>query len=299
MKKLIKLYGERNTSTNYLSKLIELNLDAIEIPGTVPPRIGDLPDTVPGNELVRDIYFRLAYAKTLGWKHTRVKPFSALRHYRLVRDRTVFVTITKNPYSWLLSLHQRPYHQRYSDRPAFEEFLRRRWKTVWRDNLAAASLLPVELWNVKNRSYVQSGHPDILNLTSEAILNDPEQVIRTMSDRYTIPMKQSAFVNYERSTKEAGKNNAYYRDYYLCERWRDKLSDEAVAIINESLDDDLMTRFGYCRLPTHVTLPKVSRRNGGWVGYISSLPLVVDAISECLSAPEIQSALDQTLSAVF
>jgi len=72
--KLIKIYGERNTNTNYMSKLIELNLNAIEIPGVVPPIIMKMQKVFPGKELVRDIYFYLTYGKTLGWKHTSIKP---------------------------------------------------------------------------------------------------------------------------------------------------------------------------------------------------------------------------------
>ncbi len=84
MVKLIKLYGERNTNTNYMSKLIELNLDVQEIPGTVPPTIMKIQKLLPGQELVRDIYFYFTYKNNLGWKHTHVKLPEKLRKYKLV-----------------------------------------------------------------------------------------------------------------------------------------------------------------------------------------------------------------------
>jgi hypothetical protein len=250
MRKLVKIYGERNTNTNYLAKLIALNLDATQIPGTVPNGIDRLAQVLPGNELIRDCYHKLAYAKTLGWKHTRVKPLSELRRYSLVTDGTALITITKNPYSWLLSLYEHPYHQYYSHKPDFEGFLTTPWKTVRRDNVPASSLTPVELWNVKNRSYVQSDDDCLLNLTSEGILKDPEQVIRTISRRYGIPLKTGRFTNYEKSTKEPGKSNGWYRSYYLSEQWREQLSSRAIAIINDSIDTDLMAYFDYPVLPT-------------------------------------------------
>ena len=37
MAKLIKLYGERNSSTNYLGRLLELNLEVEGFPGVAPP----------------------------------------------------------------------------------------------------------------------------------------------------------------------------------------------------------------------------------------------------------------------
>ncbi len=298
MRKRVKIYGERNTSTNYLSKLIALNLDATEIPGTAPPRINTLQTVLPGNEFIRDFYFKLAYSKTLGWKHTRVKPLSVLRRYRLATDRTAFVTITKNPYSWLLSLHQHPYHQYYVETPEFEVFLTTPWKTIRRDNVPARALTPIELWNVKNRSYVQSGYPQLLNLTSEEILGNAQHVIQTISDRFAIPMKTSGFVNYERSTKEAGKTHAYYRDYYLCERWKDKLSDEAIGLINESVDADLMARFGYRMLPSHAASTAPATLGRSWCCYTAWLPLLVNALSE-FATSEAPASADRILSWMF
>lgn len=61
MSKRVKIYGERNTNTNYLSQLIGLNLKAEEIPGVVPARIMALQRRLPGNELVRDLYFFFNY----------------------------------------------------------------------------------------------------------------------------------------------------------------------------------------------------------------------------------------------
>ena len=122
VKKLIKLYGERNTNTNYISKLIQLNLDAEEVPGIVPSHVMGF-RIRPGMELIRDIYFSLTYKKNLGWKHTRVKPASELRKYAILKSDISFLTITKNPYSWLLSLYRNPYHQYHKKKPDFETFL--------------------------------------------------------------------------------------------------------------------------------------------------------------------------------
>ncbi len=51
------------------------------------------------------------------------------------------------------------------------------------------------------------------------------------------------------STKDKSNNFAYYQDYYLNERWRDNLSEEAISIINEAVDKNLMNHFGYEVLP--------------------------------------------------
>ena len=45
--------------------------------------------------------------------------------------------------------------------------------------------------------------------------------------------------------RSADKN----REYYLSEKWRRNLSGEAISIINESVDRNLMNHFGYDVLP--------------------------------------------------
>jgi len=249
MSKLIKVYGERNTNTNYLSKLMELNLHMIEVPGIVPPVILKMQTILPSRELVRDIYFRLTYRKNLGWKHTSVKPQEELRKYKLVDSNIVFLTITKNPYSWLLSLYRNPYHQYYDEKPSFESFLRNQWKTIGRDNIQGNLPSPIELWNIKNRSYLYLDVEKTLNITTESIFQDAGKIIQNISERFSIERKSAEFINYERSTKDKSKDSEYYRDYYLSEKWQENLSKEAIEIINDSVDKDLMTHFGYNVLP--------------------------------------------------
>lgn len=248
MKKSIKIYGERNTNTNYLSKLIDINLDVVEIPGVVPPFVMKMQDILPTKELLRDIYFRLTFNRNLGWKHMRARPPEELNRYSSTHTGLKFITITKNPYSWLLSLHRRPYHQYYHKPLSFEEFLQHPWKPVSRENITGQLPNPVELWNIKNQSYLQFDSNNVINLTTEEIIDNPEAVIQKISEHFAIEKKQSNFVNYDQSTKDKNKDSAYYRDYYLSEKWREKLSGEAVAIINQSINKELMHHFGYSAL---------------------------------------------------
>ena len=232
-----------------MSKLIQLNLNATEIPGVVPPIIMMLQKLLPGKEVVRDIYFDLTYGKKLGWKHTCVKSQDELNKYKLARSNLIFLTITKNPYSWLLSLYRSPYHQYYTDKPNFETFLQRQWKTIGRDNIKTVLANPIELWNIKNKSYLQLDRKSTTNITTEEIFEDPEKIIQNISQQYSIDRKSESFVNYEGSTKDKSKDSAYYREYYLSEKWRDNLSKESIAIINDSIDKEMMSHFGYLVLP--------------------------------------------------
>lgn len=223
-----------------------MNLHVDELPGVVPRTVMILQHILPGNQLTRDIYFALTYGRNLGWKHTKVKPVSELQRYDILNQGVGFLTVTKNPYSWLLSLHRRPYHQVYREKPDFETFLRSPWKTVGRDNCAKLLASPIELWNLKNATYLQLRNLNFLNITTESVLQNPKALIDKVSEQFAIDKSAAYFSNLDESTKETKeKTFRYYRDYYLNERWRDSLSPESIAIINERLDLTLMDQFGY------------------------------------------------------
>jgi hypothetical protein len=241
----LKLYGERNTSTGYFSKLIQLNLDVAELLGVAPLVPMTLQKILPGRERVRDIYFARSFRRNLGWKHTRVAAPAALKKTRRVQQGVAFVTLTKNPYAWLLSLHRQPYHRHVVAPADFETFLQTPWPTVGRDNCPPFLDNPVALWNIKNASYLPLLELNGLNLTSEQLLIDPAALIKRIASHFRIPMRSGSFRNYLRSTKDASKDFSYYQDYYLNERWRESLSARAIQLINDHLDHDLASHFGY------------------------------------------------------
>jgi hypothetical protein len=241
---LIKLFGERNTGTKYLKRLIELNLDVRQMRDSMPRWIGRLQNLLPDIEYLRDLYFRLTWRINLGWKHGKVKLPAK------IRPNIGFVTLSKNPYSWLLSLHKRPYHH-HTPRTDFETFLASSWQTVWRDNLEIAELPnPIMLWNIKNQSYLALAqqHPTIL-LRYEDLVNNPPGQIEHIATTFDLKRKTAQFVDFHESTKkDTGKDFSYYQDYYLNEKWRNKLSPRAINLINKSLDANIAEQFGYVQI---------------------------------------------------
>ncbi|WP_099237332.1 hypothetical protein [Synechococcus sp. BDU 130192] len=158
----------------------------------------------------------------------------------------IFLTITKNPYSWLLSLYKRPYNSHiHNEKLTFEDFLQQQWKTLNRDNVDVILRNPIELWNIKNRSYLRLDSKKTIHITTEAIFENPEAIIDKISQKFFIEKKSKVFTNYDQSTKDRTKNFLYYRNYYLSEKWRKELSQEAVMLINQSIDKKLMNYFGY------------------------------------------------------
>jgi hypothetical protein len=245
----LKIYGERNTGTNYLVKLVGLNLDVDQLPGVVPKAVYRLQEFLPGRDFVRDAYFALTFGKNLGWKHTLVQSDAIASSLNGSSGRTSVVTITKNPYSWLLSMYKRPYNKVAGVRPSLEDFIQTPWRTVGRENAPAAFADPIELWNAKNAAYLGlQGAVPALNTRYEDILEDPAAVIEEIARAFSLERKSDHFQDYTESTKDSDKDSNYYRDYYLNERWRHKLTPRAIALVNERLDGRLMDRFGYAWL---------------------------------------------------
>lgn len=242
MLKQVKVFGERNTGTNYISDMILQNFP-VKILSDGPPywwekRFGLSPASMSS-------YFFLSEWKNLGWKH------AAPRLTEKQAQNRYFVLVTKNPYSWLLSLHKRPYHNWEAQELSFSEFLQTPWPLMRCDGVDASSVTPIELWNIKNRSYAHLADAVDFSLliTYEGILEDPVEFIHAMSTLIGCPLKEEVKLQ-SKGSKSTDKDRTFnqYQDYYLNERWKEKFSIEDIAYVNERLDANLAAQLGYSLL---------------------------------------------------
>jgi hypothetical protein len=103
----------------------------------------------------------------------------------------------------------------------------------------------IQLWNEKNRSYLNT-QVESINLKFEDLIISPSAILSTIANTTNCSFDQSEFTNIDKSTKnEKGKDNTYYRDYYEKEKWRDSLSSSSVDSINRHLSEDVMKSYGY------------------------------------------------------
>jgi len=241
----IKMYGERNTGTNYLARLIDRNLVVRQLRGTAPQWPRWTLWARINRERLNDLFFQVTFARNLGWKHSLAPTLSDLQRFSITKQ-TGFVALVKNPYSWLLSLYRRPYHLCPSIADmSFESFVSNKFRLRDRDGLGQRALTPVEIWNRKNRSYCQLNGLSGMLLKFEELLANPDSFIIALSDWCRLPMRAARVRGVHDSTKESNKDYAWYVDYYLNERWRENLSHEAVRAINQSVDASLMRELGY------------------------------------------------------
>jgi hypothetical protein len=244
----VKIYGERNTGTSYLEELLVRNLVVECLRGGVPRSIRR---SFANSERARDWYFRVTQGKNLGWKHAYVAKAAESRLADARADATdvLYLTLTKNPYAWLLSLYRQPYHakQGYSN---FGQFLTQPWKTVGRENAPPAFANPVEMWNLKNAAYLELGHSTTtVHCRYEDLLADPLGFLEKLSCEHAIQTRQNPFENVLEAMKRQGRGKTFddYRTYYLEQRWLAELDDACIELINERLDFKVLAQFGYSR----------------------------------------------------
>ena len=106
--RFIKIYGEQNSGTIYLEWLLNKNLDTTLL----------------------DSY-------EFGWKHRMAPSEDELTDK--IKQEVLFLCLVKNPYSWLISMHKRPYHHESLRKLSFFDFLKYSYgdyRNQWRINHA-------------------------------------------------------------------------------------------------------------------------------------------------------------------
>jgi hypothetical protein len=260
----VKIYGERNTGTNFLTRLIRRNFFCEVVPGTLAEAKPGYRDAIE-EELAKNIadeckrmfarqskldsFFQGNLWDTLGWKHA-VPPISAVQTHP-ERENILFITVTKNPYAWLLSLFKRPYDDVSLHQPdSLLDFINQPWFTGRRENTPALLDSPVELWNLKIAGYDQLKRvATVKSIRYEDVLADPFQLLQQVENHFERRSKKYELPVDAVKKQDTGKKDfEYYRDYYLNERWQDKLGSAEISAINRFLAPALVENAGYTML---------------------------------------------------
>ncbi|GAB4310819.1 MAG: hypothetical protein Kow00127_00520 [Bacteroidales bacterium] len=208
MENIVKIYSERNSGNIYLEWLLKKNFDAL------------IPDT-----------------PEYGWKH-RIAPEKDELSEEILNS-TCFIYLVKNPYSWLLSLHKRPYNHEELRKIRFSQFIRVSFGD-YRN--------PVVMWNRKTNSFLEFSRfaPRFLLVRYEDIIEDFRDVLNRIADHFGWE-KPELYRNITNLlTHSHGiKSRPFHRDFYLNEKWKESLRGADIDHINTYLDHDLMRKLNY------------------------------------------------------
>jgi hypothetical protein len=206
--KQIKIYSERNTGSLYLEWLVKNNFKTKVI------------DTFE-----------------LGWKH-RLAPSAEELGPELKQD-VLYLCLVKNPYSWVMSMHKRPFQHEVLKELRFSEFLKYSYGDYKN---------PITMWNIKNNSYVKMSeyvnHHEVIKY--EDLLQNPNEILMNISEKYNFNIN-GIFrnVNNLLTHKHGMTKRSFHKDHYIREEWIRKLQPKHIALINLQLDKELMQKLNY------------------------------------------------------
>lgn len=249
----LKVFGERNTSTNALTALIRKNsgtkiapCDAKELQPGFGKRLGAaraLRLPVSLQERMIDRVYR-KYSPVQAWKH-------ALTDFEDISDFSGVhvVFCVRHPASWMLGLYRHPYHIHGSTAPSLRDFLNRRWRTVQRERMQGKEITAIELYNAKMvgfrnfQSRLLTAGASYSVVKQEDFAMDQAAVFERLRSHLVEPTAN--FTPLKASTKETAKNADYYRDYYGQQRWRNEIDAASMTLINDQIDWQLVADIGY------------------------------------------------------
>jgi len=272
--KFVKVFGERNTGTRALIKMLAAQPEIRLQPcGEVAP--SNRPQNFLLREQIEMTYrgkWRKVYRDALfDTEHMTACPTQAWKHSLPVWDRAFkkkqarVIFCVRNPYSWILSLSKRPYHQRGPRTRSVSQLVSQPWLTLARDNMAPLLRSPMDLWNYKlsaYREFAKVSDVPFQFLKFEEFVSAPEVEVRRALGTFEVPSNQIRAIPNSTKTEKTSLNDI--AKYYETEEWRGNLTAELVSRINDLVDWELAEHFGYTRIdPADFTVnPKtITSRN--------------------------------------
>ena len=248
----LKVFGERNTGSNYLEHLCEANFVVSRLRGDSgvlwelgTRLVGDLEPnrSIAFQQAIHDIEMQRMSRSDFGWKHSApcVRVILAQPH----AVQTVFLIVTKHPYSWARSLHRRPYS--FHSMPAvFSDFIRGDFPVSYSDCLRAnAAVNPISMLRAKALSYaelLQSGLCVRL-IRYEDFLDDGQRELDALSP--FLIRRNDVYVDIENDVKGSSRRREDYARDYALEEAGESLEPRDRDFIVEHLGEDVFELLGY------------------------------------------------------
>mgnify|MGYP001819350922 CR=1 FL=1 len=229
----MKVYGERNSGTNYALRVIAANTDAEVLPGGASGWARHLAHRLPpsGRERVLDAWDSRFWRRNAGWKHCFIDDEIAA----WIRTADIrALAVTKHPMAWLVSLERSPYHLADG-----------RHRALRRERLPVAADSLLDIWRLKTERYVELQRAGLIALVrSEDLLVDPEEALAPAFDALCLIRTATTWTDFERSVKHDPRSQTEIRGYYASETWRESLTGDHRQAYAQ-LDHDLLRSLGY------------------------------------------------------
>ncbi len=264
-----KVFGERNTGTNFLVKLLDANTNLINLTHSnkndyKKRRMQQLTlwnAKELKSEQTRDfLKQRLVDAErerefhlNFGWKHAKIQ-IERIENLPRFKD-TLFICLIRNPWRFISALHRRPYNYLPKSKKNFEDFILSPLITNQRDGITDCFLdNPVELWNLKVNSYFNFAqkHPSNVRIVYyEEIMQDTQQFLDNLSSFCCL--KNNIIIPQE-STKNDKKTFEDYKQEVLNYSPLKVLGDKPTELISDRLDHTVFAKTIYSKMTSFMNL---------------------------------------------
>ena len=259
----IKVFGERNTGTNFLCKLL---LDNTNLNCLVHGSNKHLKDLK--NELIQQHFTKtflnkhlhkqlsslieeqlidkqrsLEFDSNFGWKHAKINP-DRIKECPLY-EKTIFICLIRNPWRFITALHKKPYNLFPNTKSSLVEFINLSFLPNKRDGIKDIFLInPVDFWNIKVNSYFhfKDVSSKVFIVYYEQLVKDPKIVLDlispycNVSKELKIPLK---------STKGDDKTYEQYKNETIKYNPKEELGKQIYNLIYEKIDKDLLKKTIY------------------------------------------------------
>lgn len=249
----VKVFGERNTGTRAVVRMLRAHKGvSVGFPNPKTAELEHLERRV--HEKLEGFALELFTDALDDMRRAPLGGHSAWKHAAPVVDESYaaknasVLFLVRDPYSWIAALFRNPYHARAPLPETLAAFLEQPWLTVQRENIAPILLSPMALWNLKLRAYrdfaLAAPVPSTV-LRFEPFVLDPVGALSGALQQFGISSK--GLVEAEEPTKRQGVDREARQKYYKSKAWEQEISAEAAQLINEYVDWDVATSFGYHR----------------------------------------------------
>ena len=203
--KYFKIYGERNSGTNYLYQLFRRNFNLK--------------------------YLGHHWDSPFQWKHD-ILDYTEFKDSKDLADQTLFLHIYKNPYSWSISMHHKPHHMNHMCKKeiTMSEFLNSNWdeKNMFSSGSEDIDTITVNLQSYENvfdlRYKKMDSHLGLINhvdnfysISYEDLLQNPDKILKSIRGQFEL-VKNSNFLNVNFRCDPVRRNDLPFSEihsYYL------------------------------------------------------------------------------------
>jgi len=253
----IKIYGERNSGTRFLTDLIKKNFTTPVLLGSTPGEYDELGLCTPEPPLVRNLIRdrrthlanRRAMPETLGWKHM-CPPIEFLKSMPQMAATTLFLVIVKHPVFWALSFHRRPYSSYFDSRKmGFDEWLRHIFIPTARDSVEQAfypSAIGIYAAKVDGYRRLSGLQVPFELIRYEELISDIPGFLRRLQLKYRLPRHRRKDIIRNTSTKGDQRELGDFVSQYRLDRVAEAVSANNYEFIISSLGEDRLRWLGYC-----------------------------------------------------